>query len=75
MSNESDPLTLVQELETLRMIRNQKLAATDYWMLSDHTPTQAQIDYRQALRDITENFTGFDNVVFPVEPEGGSNAE
>ena len=39
----------------LRAIRNQLLASTDWWVLPDRTPTQAQLDYRQALRDLPAN--------------------
>jgi hypothetical protein len=38
--------------EFLRELRNAKLAQTDWMALSDRTMTQAQIDYRQALRDL-----------------------
>ena len=36
----------------LRRQRNQLLAQSDWMALSDRTMTQAQIDYRQALRDL-----------------------
>jgi hypothetical protein len=39
------------ELE-LRAIRNQLLSATDWWCVSDRTPTPEQLAYRQALRDL-----------------------
>jgi len=38
--------------EFLREIRNAKLAQTDWMAVSDRIMTQAQIDYRQALRDL-----------------------
>ena len=58
-----------RELKFMRNVRNQKLAETDYWDSSD-TPamSQAQIDYRQALRDITDNYTSLDDVVWPTKP-------
>jgi hypothetical protein len=43
-------------LAQLRDFRNRKLAETDWWILKGN-PTQAQLDYRQALRDITANQT------------------
>ena len=57
------------KLYFLREERNQKLAETDYWDSSD-TPamSQAQIDYRQALRDITDTYTSLDDVVWPTKP-------
>jgi len=40
--------------EKLRFIRNELLAQSDWMAVSDRTMTQAQIDYRQALRDLPE---------------------
>ena len=54
----------------LRAERNQRLANTDWWVLPDRTPTQAQLDYRQALRDITNTYTSLDDVVWPEVPNG-----
>jgi len=42
-------------LNFIRVERNARLFATDVWVLPDRSPTQAQLDYRQALRDITDN--------------------
>ena len=59
----------------LRKERNEKLMETDWWILRGN-PTQEQLDYRQALRDITktanpkvdenEQLTG---VTWPTKPE------
>ena len=56
------------ELRTLRRQRNQKIAETDWWANSDLTMTQAQADYRQALRDITDTYSSYLDVVWPVKP-------
>ena len=56
-------------LDALRAERNQRLANTDWWVMPDRTATQAQLDYRQALRDITNTYTSLDDVVWPVLPE------
>ncbi len=56
------------KLQALRMERNLRLSVTDVWALSDRTMTQAQKDYRQALRDITENATSLDDVSWPTKP-------
>jgi hypothetical protein len=40
-------------MNQLREFRNRKLAETDWWILKGN-PTQEQLDYRQALRDITD---------------------
>jgi hypothetical protein len=52
----------------LRAERNAKLAETDWWASSDLTMTQAQTDYRQALRDITDTYSSLDTVVWPTKP-------
>ena len=58
-----------EKLNEVRISRNKKLAETDYWMFSDtSTATQAQLDYRQALRDITDTYTSLDDVVWPTKP-------
>lgn len=56
------------DLIMLRSKRDSKLAETDWWAGSDHTMTQAQIDYRQALRDITNTYTSLADVVWPTKP-------
>lgn len=55
--------------EEVRRERNQLLAGTDWWALSDNTMTQAQIDYRQALRDITDQAGFPHDVTWPTKPE------
>ena len=56
-------------VEDLRIVRDRKLQETDHWMFSDTaTATQAQLDYRQALRDITDNATSLDDVTWPEKP-------
>ena len=64
--------------EPMRMLkeeRNKKIAATDWRFRSDLTPSQAWIDYCQALRDLPENSDPqldengqLTNVNWPVEP-------
>ena len=57
------------KLDELRTERNRRIAETDWWDNSDTpTMTQAQIDYRQALRDITDNYTSLDDVKWPEKP-------
>ena len=55
-------------MRLLRAERNQRLANTDWWASSDLTMTEAQTDYRQALRDVTDTYTSLDDVVWPEEP-------
>ncbi len=58
------------ELNELRILRNQKLSATDWWASSDRTMTVEQKEYRQALRDVTKNATSVSDAVFPNKPTG-----
>ena len=60
----------------LRSKRNELLLKTDWWVLPDRTATQAQLDYRQALRDLPENSSPeldengqLINVNWPEKPE------
>ncbi len=56
------------QADVVRAERNEKLAATDWRFRSDMTPSQAWVDYCQALRDIP-NQTGFpQSVQWPVAP-------
>ena len=42
-------------MKALRAKREEKLAETDWWAMSDRTMTSEQTNYRQALRDIPTN--------------------
>jgi len=60
-----------RDIFQLRQDRNQKLAATDYRALSDQSLSQEWADYRQALRDITQDLETVEDVksvVWPSEP-------
>ena len=61
-------LEAAEPMRLLRAERNHRLAVTDWWASSDLTMTQEQINYRQALRDITETYTSLYNVVWPETP-------
>ena len=61
--------TAATNMQLLRKMRDGLLKDTDHWALSDTaTMTQAQTDYRQALRDITDNATSLDDVTWPTKP-------
>jgi hypothetical protein len=45
-------LQAAEPLRLLRQQRNQLLAQSDWMAVADRTMTQAQIDYRKALRDL-----------------------
>jgi hypothetical protein len=68
-TEEPDPRYLTKTM-MLRDERDRKLKETDHWAFQD-TPnmTQEQIDYRQALRDITETYDSINDVVWPEKPE------
>ena len=52
----------------VRWERDRLLAETDWWGVSDQTMTQAQSDYRKALRDIPQQ-SGFpSDVTWPTKP-------
>lgn len=57
-----------EQMSMLRFERDRLLAETDWWCLSDQTPTQAQLDYRQALRDLPANYSSLETAVFPDKP-------
>ena len=57
-----------EPMKALRAERDRLIAATDWWASSDLTMTDAQTAYRQALRDITEDYTSLDDVEWPTKP-------
>ena len=65
---EIERLSALEPMRRLRIVRDKKIAETDWWVLADRTPTQEQLDYRQALRDITDNYSSLDDVVWPEKP-------
>ena len=53
----------------VKSLRNEMLFETDWWAVSDRVTTDAEIAYRQALRDIPQQ-AGFPlDVVWPVKPQ------
>ena len=54
--------------DNLRAERNQLLAETDYFALSDVTMTADMTTYRQALRDLPADTTDVFNPVYPEKP-------
>lgn len=51
-----------------RIVRDKLLAETDWWAVADRTMTQAEIDYRQALRDVPAQAGFPENVTWPTKP-------
>lgn len=59
-------------MRRLRAVRDQKLAETD-WVVTkamerNEPVPQKWVTYRQALRDITGNYTSLETVVWPTKP-------
>tara|TARA_B100001939_G_scaffold91860_1_gene78739 strand:+ start:565 stop:933 length:369 start_codon:yes stop_codon:yes gene_type:complete len=52
----------------IRVKRNELLAETDFYALSDVTMTTEMSNYRQALRDLPSSTSNPDDVVFPTKP-------
>ena len=51
-----------------RAERDALLTETDWWAVADRTMTQAEKDYRQALRDVPQQ-DGFPvNITWPTKP-------
>ena len=60
-----------EPMRLLRQERDRKLAETD-WSQGADVPDALKtkyITYRQALRDITKNYTSWVDVVWPTKPE------
>ena len=66
----------ISATEQLRLQRNNLLSETDWWVYADTPdPSQAQLDYRKALRDLPATVTpdldedgNLSGVTFPVKP-------
>ena len=72
-------ITELRDAEPMRLLRQERdrrLTETDWWCCSDQTPTQAQLDYRTALRDLPSTASpkldengNLTNVTWPIKPE------
>ena len=68
---EPEPVVETQEEKARRVreVRDSILRETDWMMFSDTaTPSQAWLDYRQALRDVPSQGGFPDNIVWPTKP-------
>jgi len=68
VDNKRPELNAAEPLKLLRAERDRLIAQTDWWASSDLTMTAEQTAYRQALRDITEDYSSLDDVVWPTKP-------
>lgn len=62
--------TAEDDMNWLREERDRKIAATDWTQLPDvpEATRTAWQTYRQALRDVPQNYTNMLDVVWPTEP-------
>lgn len=68
-----DAEAVAAKLNAFALERSSRLAATD-WVILRNLETnepipEAWLAYRQALRDLPETVTDYDNVEWPVKPE------
>jgi len=52
----------------IRGERDNLLAATDWWAVSDRAMSSDETNYRQALRDVPQTFANPEDVVWPTKP-------
>jgi hypothetical protein len=65
----STTLSSDELMKELRAKRDDLLSETDWWELPTHAPmSTARTNYRQALRDITDNATSLETATWPVKP-------
>ena len=56
-NNEKTSTEVHANWHEIKSIRNRILSESDWRFMSDQTPSQEWIDYRQFLRDLPQNFT------------------
>ena len=75
IENKRLELRNAEPMRLLREERDRRIAETDWWCCSDLTPTQAQLNYRTALRDLPSTASptldeqgNLTNVTWPTKP-------
>jgi hypothetical protein len=72
-----EELKAAEPMRLLRVERDRLIAETDWWVLPDRTPTDEQLAYRQALRNLPDtaspvldssNRLGISGVTWPTKP-------
>ena len=61
-------LTAAEPMRLLRVERNKRLEESDWWVMRGDA-TEAQLTYRQLLRDLPANTADASNPVWPTNPE------
>lgn len=54
--------------EQYRYVRDDLLTETDWWAMSDRTMTDAEVTYRQALRDVPAQADFPTSITWPTKP-------
>jgi len=67
-ADEMNEAVVVANWNRARKERNELLAATDFYALSDVTISSDMETYRQALRDLPESVENSEDVVWPEKP-------
>ena len=68
INEEISRLTAAEPMRLLRVERNKRLAETDWWVMRGNA-TEAQLTYRQLLRDLPATTADASNPVWPTKPE------
>ena len=66
-----EPVWFDVDWDHVRSVRNDELAKSDWRAVSDRTISQAWKDYRQALRDLPQDYESANDAAdnFPQRPE------
>jgi len=67
-ADEMNEAVVVANWNRARKERNELLAATDFYALSDVTMSEDMTTYRQALRDLPASVENSEDVVWPEKP-------
>ena len=67
-ADEMNAAVAIANWDNARKERNELLAATDFYALSDVTMSDAMTTYRQALRDVPASVENSEDVVWPEKP-------
>ena len=66
--NEILPCARNNSWHQIRVKRDELLAETDWWAVSDRVMSDEKTAYREALRDLPQTYASPDDVVWPTKP-------
>jgi uncharacterized protein YjiS (DUF1127 family) len=67
-ADEMNAAVAIANWDNMRKERNELLAATDFYALSDVTMSADMATYREALRDLPASTANSEDVVWPTKP-------